>query len=438
MIGLSAFDGSVTFKTTIPPELQSRRQLPDILRIESHRIIVAREDGVLAVGKFDGKLIFADQVVGGKGFTYDYAIVVYKRASSTSRRARLNNDSASPEDNYRVAMAQQRAVFVSTQAAINSSMTNSMNMIKSVSPARPGQIPSQFQLDQQRYMSVQQQRFAAKAELAGSVAVAGIGTAAAMLSAVVLTRLADTYQERVQHTYQTHASSLQEKFYIRPSYDQRAGWSLYVVNLETGEFASIPLTSDSDEAPNLYAAHLPAYSTDGTRIVSKGIGPNAELIKMHKGLFLNGLPKVGAYPSVLGFDLASLPFTQSSKSPTTNSVDTEKSKLNERLLEAASRNDLDAAMQSLDAGANVNAVDAYGNSVLMLAAEASVGTRSPTSLGLGKAELIRLLLERGADADARDAGGLTALEHATPTMIPPGAWNFRAIKDIEKAQKQAR
>lgn len=436
VIALDATNGSVVFKTGIPAELQSRRQLPDNLRIERDRVIVAREDGVLAAGKFDGKLLFADHVAGGMGFTYDYATNMFRRASSISRRARLNNDSASSEDSYRVAMAQQRAVFAYTQTAINSSMTNSMNMIKSVSPAGPGQIPSQFQLDQQKYMSPQQQRFAARAELAGSAAVAGIGTAAAMLSAVVLTRLADTYQERVQHTCQTHASSLQEKFYVRPSYDQRAGWSLYVVKLETGEYASVPLTSDSDEAPNLYAAHLPAFSTDGTRIVSKGIGPNSELIKMHKGLFLNGLPKVGAYPSVLGFDLATLPFTQGLKIPATSSVDTERTKLNEQLLDAASRNDHDAARQSLDAGANVNAVDAYGNTALMLAAEASVGTRSSTSFGLGKAELIELLLERGANADLRDPSGLTALEHATPSMIPPGAWNPRAIKDIKKAQKK--
>jgi hypothetical protein len=208
------------------------------------------------------------------------------------------------------------------------------------------------------------------------------------------------------------------------------------VNLEAGEHASIPLTSDADESRNPYAARLPAFSTDGTRIVSKGIGPNPELEKMHKGIFNNGLPKVGAYPSVLGFDLASVPFTQGSNIPATNSVSTEKSKLNEQLLAAAYQNDLEAVRQSLDAGANVNAVDAYGSTVLMLAAEASVGTRSPTSLGLGKDPLIKLLLERGADADIRDAGGLTAFEHATPVFVPPGAYNPRAIKDIEKAQKK--
>jgi len=422
VIALSALDGSVTYKTTIPPELQSRRQLPDIVRIASDRIIVAREDGVLAVGKFDGKLLFADQVVGGKGFTFDYSTAMFRRASATSHRAQLNSDSASPEDNYRVAMAQQHMAYDAIRAFNQRSM-NQTNLILY------GTSQPTFQQQQQAGTAV-----------AVTGAAIGVGMAAvSALNVVVLTRIADTFRERVQHTYQTHASSLRDKFYIRPSYDQRAGWSLFVVNLETGDYASVPLTPDSEEAPNQYAAHLPAFSTDGTCIVSKGIGPDAELIKMHKGLMLNGLPKVGAYPSVLGFDPALLSFTKGSNIPAANSVSPEKSKLNEQLLEAASRNDLDAARQSLDAGADVNAVDAYGYTVLMIAAEASVGTqKNGLSFKTQKAEVIDLLLERGANAELRDPSGLTALEHAIPLMIPPGAWNLRAIKDIEKAQKKAK
>jgi outer membrane protein assembly factor BamB len=425
VIALDAQDGSVVFKTAIPVQLQSRRQLPDILRIESGRIIVAREDGVLAVRKSGGKLLYADQVPGGMGFTYDYSTAMFRRASSVHRRgnngpAEHSRNSVSPEDNYRVAMAQQRAVFQSSQAYINASMTNSMNMIKNATTQPAGQ-----------NWSYQQQKFAAKAQLGGAIAVAGIGTAAAALSALITARIAETFQERVQHTYQTHASSLQEKFYIRPSYEQGAGWALYVVDVETGENVSIPLTSDTDESPNPYAARLPAFSSDGTRIVSKGIGPNAELEKMHKGIFYNGLPKVGAYPSVLAFDLASLPFTQASSVPATNSVDAERSKLNDKLLAAANQNDLDAVRQFLDAGANVNAVDAYGSSVLMLAAEASVGSG-------GKDPVIEFLLERGADADMKDSGGLTALQYAAPLFVPPGAYNPRAMRDIKKAQKEAR
>jgi outer membrane protein assembly factor BamB len=70
LIAMKTSDGSVMFKAEIPSNLQSRRQLPDQLRIASDRIIVARENGVLAVQKSDGKLLFADQVAGGEGFTY--------------------------------------------------------------------------------------------------------------------------------------------------------------------------------------------------------------------------------------------------------------------------------------------------------------------------------------------------------------------------------
>ncbi len=433
VIALKALDGSVVFKTAIPAELQSRRQLPDNLRIESGRIIVAREDGVLALQKSGGQLLFADQVVGGKGFTFDYSTALFRRASSVHRRANkqpkqpapLNTVPASPEDNYRVAMAQQQAVYHYSQTAVNNAMTNSMNTIKSATTQPPGQ-----------NWSYQQQKFAAKAQLGGAIAVAGIGTAVAVIGAIYMARVSDTFQERVQHTFLTHAGSLQEKFYIRPNYEQSSGWSLFVVNLETGGYASVPLTSVADETPNLLAAHLPAFSTDGSRIVSKGAGPNPEWSEERRGLLKIRWEVI--YPSVLAFDLASLPFTQVANIPATNSINAQKSKLNEQLLEAASQNDFDAARQALDAGADINATDAYGSTVLMLAAEASVGTRSPTSLGMGKAELIAFLLERGANAELKDPSGLTAYEYATPVFIPPALWNPRAMKDIKKAQKVAR
>jgi hypothetical protein len=171
----------------------------------------------------------------------------------------------------------------------------------------------------------------------------------------------------------------------------------------------------------------------GSRIISKGIGPNPERVKISKHLLIRGHldSGVGAYQSVLGFDLASLPFTPDPKIPATNPVDAEKSKLNEQFLAAAYQNDAEAAQKALDAGANVNAADAYGNTVLMLAAEASVGS--------GKDKLIELLLERGGDAGIRDPGGLTALEHAyLPLVTVSGAWNPRAIRTLKKTQKEAR
>lgn len=427
VIAIKATDGSVVFKAEIPSNLQSRRQLPDNLRITSDRIIVARESGVLSVRKSDGKVLYTDQVVGGKGFTYDYSTARFlHRSTAAASRAgknpnQPNGDSASPDDNYRVAMAQQRAVFQFSQASINNSTTYSMNMIKNSATPAPGQ-----------QLSYQQQKFAAKAQLGGAIAVAGIGTAAAVLNALWMERREGSEQAQVGQTIQTHAGSLQEKFYLRPSYEQNQGWSLHVVNLETGEHASILLSLDADETPNAFATHLPAFSTDGLRVVSKGLGPNPERHKTHT-FFLSLAHALCvrddiASPSVLAFDLASLPFTRDSNtlSPATIPVDPEKSKLNDQLLAAAHQNDIEAVRKSLDAGANVNATDAYGNTALMLGAEVSAGFK--------KENVVKLLLERGADPDIRDPGGMTALEDTN--LLPPyTAGKMNTIKVIKKAQK---
>jgi hypothetical protein len=410
VIAMKTSDGSMMFKAEIPSNLQSRRQLPDQLRIASDRIIVARENGVLAVQKSDGKLLFADQVTGGEGFTYDFSTSRFRHAIS----APGSKNSDSPEDNYRVAMAQQLVAYDMLRAFTKSRM-DSTNTIMNI------------------YMSdltpLERQQAGGWAPLAGAIANAAEALGGAINHAILQSTV-DFYQERVQDTFRTHASSLQGKFYMRPSYEQHLGWSLHVVNLETGKHANILLSSDADETPNKLATHLPAFSTDGSRIVSKGLGPNPDWHKIHTS-FLSperviSVRDVGAYPSVLAFDLASLPFTQNSniEVPVTNPVDPEKSKLNDQLLAAAHVNDVKAVRTLLDAGANVNAADAYGNTALMLAAE----VRS-------KGDVVKLLLERGADADIRDPSGLTALERTN--LLPPYSREMMAsIKAIKKAQKE--
>ena len=64
--------------------------------------------------------------------------------------------------------------------------------------------------------------------------------------------------------------------------------------------------------------------------------------------------------------------------------------LNDKLWEAVRAGDAAAARQALDAGADVNARFRYGQTPLFKAAER------------GNAEIVRLLLERGADPDVRD------------------------------------
>lgn len=73
------------------------------------------------------------------------------------------------------------------------------------------------------------------------------------------------------------------------------------------------------------------------------------------------------------------------------------------LLEAARRGHSDVAAALIKAGANVNAQDPYGVSVLMFASIC------------GSSELMEMLIERGADVNAKDVNGRTALIEALTT-----------------------
>jgi hypothetical protein len=102
--------------------------------------------------------------------------------------------------------------------------------------------------------------------------------------------------------------------------------------------------------------------------------------------------------------LTSLRFGESSKTgapPAT--IGPEKSALDDELINAAFNCDLATVKRTLDAGAHVNAVDEYGHTALMLAAE--------SLRAYGKKDIIKTLLDRGADISIKDPRGWTAMEH---------------------------
>jgi ankyrin repeat protein len=74
--------------------------------------------------------------------------------------------------------------------------------------------------------------------------------------------------------------------------------------------------------------------------------------------------------------------------------------MSEQLLEAVKAGDVDRAGQLLAAGADVNARDTYGATVLMNAAHS------------GNLEMVEALLSAGAEVDAKDELGWTALMKA--------------------------
>ena len=82
--------------------------------------------------------------------------------------------------------------------------------------------------------------------------------------------------------------------------------------------------------------------------------------------------------------------------------------LNALLLEAAARGEWDEVRSAVEAGADVNATDGKGVTVLMRAA------RRGNDL-----DIVRYLVEHGADPARRDRGGRTARDHVEMPSPPP-------------------
>jgi hypothetical protein len=197
---------------------------------------------------------------------------------------------------------------------------------------------------------------------------------------------------------------LQGNHYIRPTYIPGRGWSLAVVDLQTGNRADLSLSPDS--TLSRVAPNIPAFALDpsGTRIVSKGLGTDAAKLERYNRATADGwwdLP----FPSLLAFDVQSLHFYPSGAARASGTATQSPRPLDLDLLGAASRGDAARVGRALDAGADPNAADEGGVTALMLAAESIRPFQAD--------EPTRLLLARGASVFRKDASGLTAMDHFT-------------------------
>ena len=418
LLAVDASQGTISWKAAIPLDLQGRRLLPDILRITGDRIVVARETGVLGVQKQDGRLLYAESIEDGAPFTYDYTRHTLDRAFESAtplkQRAQFHPEIAVADANrmlsgeyYRMALEHQQFVYASTAETFR---TGTLQERKTASEERIIAADESIIAAQ---MQQNQERVAAAQELGNSIVGLGQAIADVMIMALREGRISVMNAE-VSQTYQTHANSLQKDFYIRPRYQQNRGWVLTLVNINTGQRAEILLSPDNEPLSQC-APNLPAFSIDpsGSRILSKGLGLDpARYESYEKRAFFNPGGRLFRgdkwnipYPSVLAFDLASLPSGQKSENQHSvpKPVSPEKKALNVQLIDAAFQNDLKTVKKTLDAGADVNAVDEYGQTALMLAAE---------SLTVyGKKDIVATLLEHGADVSIKDPNGWTAIEH---------------------------
>jgi hypothetical protein len=433
LIAIDALKGLAVFKVAIPPNLQAQRLLDDNLRITDDTIFVGRETGVMAVEKQAGKIRYAQSLLEGASFTYDYTMHKLSRAIE-SRVPLKKRDESRAEAVLSLSRANRQAQL-EHQNAVNQQNA----AIQRVQIA--GQNMNSRVLQQRATTSVPYNQL--RVDAAGNMILASFAQYQATLVAVAAAEKAERtgiMTAEISQTFRSHANSLQNDFYIRPRYEAGRGWSLVLVDLKTGQRAEILLSPDNDPLA-LAAPNFPAFSVDpsGRRIVSKGLGLDPARFETYekraftprrKKIFPNAESWIIPYPSILSFDLASLPFGQApgNNSPRPKPVSPEKKKLNDQLIAAAFQCDLETVRTTLEAGADVNAVDEYSQTALMLAAE---------SLRVyDKTNIIETLLERGADISIRDPNGWTAADHyAILGYFPPTGASQKGLDHLMKPQK---
>jgi outer membrane protein assembly factor BamB len=403
LIGIDASSGSLVFQGAIPPNLQARRLLSDVLRITEDKIIVARETGVMAVRKQDGTLLYAESVVGGAPFTYDYTMHklnhALESATPLKKRGEFHEQTLASFSSvqYHAALAHQGAVYQRDLAMARENRAVE-NLNPSASDRQSGMVRGNVDAYSQLAYASLATWAASNAEFQSKLRADRTGIMSAEISQAV----------------QSQANSLQDDFYIRPRYELDRGWSLVLVNLKTGKRAEILLSPDNDPLARS-APNLPAFSIDpsGSRIVSKGLGLDPARFETYKkwvyapsrGTMLPAVNWKIPYPSVLSFDPATLPFGQKSgnAAPAPKPVAPEKKQLNDQLINAAFQCDLETVKKTLATGADVNAMDEYGQTALMLAAE---------SLRVcNQKDIIQTLLESGADSSIKDPNGWMAADY---------------------------
>ena len=389
--------GAIAFRAALPGSLQGRNLLPDNVCVVGGRVVVARESGVAAFDPSTGRILLAEPVGDGVIYTHDFAVHrrAYAHLGAAGAKARAQSDLRSrpavTANFYRTALDNEKLVYASTATALRSGSNMERNLALT-----------------QRSIALKQARSASRLDSAIQLSNAITGLANAFAGVVIALDQANhegIMEAQEVQALAVHASELQGNFYIRPRYHKDRGWSLLMVDLLTGARTDLVL-SPYNRPLSSAGANLPAFALDpgGTRIISKGLGLDSSRYEVYKRGTNMAYWEV-PWPSLLAFDVGALNFSREVQDapPAPPGPAPGRKALNDKLVEAAFQGELATVKQMLDAGADVDAVDEYGQTGLMLAAESLKSH--------GKDDVIKLLLERGADSAIMDPGGWTAFDY---------------------------
>lgn len=402
---LDASDGSPKGKTEIPAELQGE-SLPDLLAVEGDRIAVARESGVAVFSSTDGTLAFSRALEEGKIYTSPFlkrklsqiAEALERQAKQTGGVVKLDNSWTNVQ--YQMALQNQRRVFDSTRATMNSSGSSSGERQAALGRSEAAASATLMQGQMAASLNL---------ALAGAQTGFAIGSALAAIANAPLQTHVPALMSRLQlklaTSAGTHAASLRGGYYVRPV--SRDGWRLVVIRLSDGASSDIVLSPPNTPLRFADFSDLPAFAMGRGKglVVAKGLGldpakwqpEDLEIrIQIDRKLPVWKVPRA----SVLAFELGRLDF--SSAAPAARS--TSRGDLATAQVRAALRKcDAGELKQTLGTLAP-NARDADGRTVLMHAVQ------------LECLEGVKILLSKGADTTLVDDEALSAFDY---NFLPP-------------------
>jgi outer membrane protein assembly factor BamB len=406
LYSLDSLKGGIRFATPIPAPLNQEVDLPDALSEYDQKIILARETGVAAFSPDKGSLLFSEQVTGGRSFTYRYSINRILEANQVvagpknASQVLAQAQSAQESGFLRMAQANRDFVYAKTDPTVSSgTRIPSSQELANIEKRPVIGIDQILNTDYARPREAQPSEMSKREttlRFARSIVV-GLTSLGAALEGVILTTLVTNRNHRLSNSIFSHSSSLNYEagVYIRPFY--RNGLNLAMVDLKTGKRADFALSPHIDPLGlfGVKIIKLPAFAIDrsGTKLIVKGLGLQESQYETYEmtaeGCGTDMRNWTIPYPSILSYDI---PAIFRAANPTRAQViqDRMVSDKERTMITAAFNGDEKTVKAMLEQGANVNAIDEDGHTALMHAAAAV------------KPDVIELLVKSGADGNIED------------------------------------
>jgi len=429
LYSLDFITGNIRFATPIPAPLTREVDLPDVLSEYDQKIILGRENGVAAFSPDKGALLFSEQITGGRSLTYHYIMNRYLEAIQVAAGPKkapqvLTHAQTAQESGFlRMTQANRDFVYAKTEPIVSSG-TGTPPPGKSAALRERISATDQLIFAQQQQM--REEKYQAGVALGNAIgeSIKSIGTS---LGQVEQNTLLTNRNHRLNKSILDHSNSLNYEagLYVRPFY--RDGLNLAMVDLKTGKRADIVL-SPNIEPLGFFCINiikLPAFSFDrtGTKLIVKGLGLQESQYETYEmkgegcgtGMRNWTIP----YPSILLYDLPAI--LQTAKQNRGEVVQEKAISDKEKaMITAAFKGDEKTVKEMLEQGANVNAMDEDGHTALMHAILAL------------NTDVIELLVKSGADGSIKDDDCWNAEKYLMYLASPSGTGRGVSLSTISK------